>query len=108
MLLRELIRQIHTFPKEATVFAAQVAGRFTPESEALCLELTETESRAPIDEVAARRAPGKTYFLEIFVARDVLDGWKQMRGVTKLDADEATRVVLYYAEHDAWPAEGAG
>jgi hypothetical protein len=65
-----------------------------PESDAVCLELTEEESRTPIREVAARRTPGKAYFLEVFVAREVLDAWMAMRGVKQLDPAEATRVVV--------------
>jgi hypothetical protein len=108
MLLRDVIQQLDTLPEEATVFADRVGGHFTPESEAVCLELTEEESRTPIGEVAARRAPGKAYFLEVFVAREVLEGWVAMRGVKDLDPEEAARVVVHYAEHDAWPSHEAG
>ncbi len=103
MLLREGIQQLDRLPTEATFFAARVDGRFTPTSEAMCLELTEAERRSPVRDVAAKRAPGKDYFLEVFVAREALEGWRSMRGVDRLDPDEAARVVIHYAEHDAWP-----
>ena len=108
MLLHDVIQQLDGLPEEATVFAGRLGGHFTPASEAVCLELTEEESSTPIDEVAARRAPGKQYFLEVFVAREALEGWMSMRGVKALAPEEATGVIIHYAEHDAWPELEAG
>ena len=74
----------------------------------LSLELTDEERATPIVEVAAARAPGRHYFLEVFVAREALDDWRSMRGVERLPPEEETRVVIYYAENDAWPQFEAG
>jgi len=108
MLLSEAIRDLDTLSEDATLFAERVAGHFAPTSQALSLELTDEERRTPIAEVAARRAPGKQYFLEVFLVRETLDGWRSMRGVDHLAPEEATEVVIHYAENDAWPQLGAG
>jgi hypothetical protein len=108
MLLSEAIRDLDKLPEDATLFAERVEGHFAPTSQVLSIELTDEERATPVVEVAARRAPGKHYFLEVFVAREALAGWRSMRGVERLPPEEATRVVIHYAENDVWPQHRAG
>ena len=79
------------------IFAERIGGEFRPESAAVVLELSESELGRPIREVAAERVPGMEYFLEVFIAIEILEGL-QSKG-----AEFGTIVerVIYYAEYDA-------
>ena len=101
MLLREAIAKLNEWPDEATFFVQRISGEFRQESETVVLELTDDEIRRPIDEVAAERAPSKEYFLEVFVAREVLDGWRSNRRGDDPTLDQTLERIIYYAENDA-------
>jgi hypothetical protein len=108
MLLREAIRDLDALSLRATLFAELVDGHFSPASKVIALVLTDDDVSTPLREVAARRAPGMEYFLDVKIVRDALDGWRLIRLSEQVDADEATRVVIYYAENENWPAVSAG
>jgi len=74
MQLREAIVRLSEWPDMAMISAKRIDGEFRPESEAVVLELSEIELARPVREVAAERAPGMEYFLEIFIALEVVDG----------------------------------
>jgi hypothetical protein len=103
LLLIEAIRDLDNLPWGATLFAELIDGRFSPTSQVLSLELTDGDASTPIAEVAARRAPGKEYFLSVGVAREARDYWWVIRGGERLEPEEATRIVIYYAENHTWP-----
>lgn len=103
MLLREAIRDLDALSLRAMLFAELVDGHFSPTSRAIALELTDADVTTPIREVAARWAPGMEYFLDVRTARDALDYWRTIRLSEQLHADEATRVVIHYAENEDWP-----
>jgi hypothetical protein len=101
MTLRDAIAAIESFPVNATIYAVRIGGAFTGRSEVTVLELSEEEHALPVAEIATRRAPGKGYFLECTVAREVLDGWfRNHQGVTPA-LDEAVDRLIDYAENDA-------
>jgi len=108
MTLYEIIKSIASQPEEATIFAERINGKFRPESPAVLIEMTDEELTMPVQEVASRRAPGTEYFLEIFVAKDVLEGWQEHRQKAGITTEELTTVTIYYAENDAWPKETDG
>ena len=97
MHLREVIGELSKQPPEAMVFAERIEGEFRPESTAVVVELSEAEVGRPIREVAMERAPGMDYFLEVFLALDMLDGLRA-KGV---DLDAIVQRIIYYAERDA-------
>jgi hypothetical protein len=103
MKLREVIESIELFPEESTIFAERIGGQFLPESDAELYVLNDEESMKPIKEVAAVKAPGKEYFLEIFVVKEAIDGWKDYRSGNEVSVGELTGIVIFYAENDAWP-----
>jgi hypothetical protein len=45
---------------------------------------------------------GHHYLLEVDLALDVLGVWSDWRGAVTPTPEEATRAVIYYAEHDAY------
>jgi hypothetical protein len=85
----------------AMIFAKRIDGEFRPESEAVVLELSESELARPVREVAAERAPGMEYFLEIFIALEVIDGLKISQPHQKPSLEQIVERVIYYAEYDA-------
>ena len=101
MQLREAIVRLSEWPEMAMIFAARIAGEFRPESEAVVLELSESELARPVREVAAERAPGMEYFLEIFVALEVVDGLRISQPHQKPSLEQVIERVIYYAEYDA-------
>lgn len=108
MKLHKVIESIESFPEDATIFAERINGEFLSESEVELYELTDEEMTKPIKEVAAIRAPGKDYFLEVFVAKEAMDGWQEYRQSEVITPKEMTDVVIYYAENDAWPISDSG
>jgi len=103
MHLGEAIASLHECSREAVLFAERVGGEFRPESEAVALELSESELHRPIKDVAADRAPGKEYFLEVFVALDVLDDWRSNHPNQEPMLEQIVEAIIYYAQHDAYP-----
>jgi hypothetical protein len=108
MTLYEIIKSIESQQEEATIFAERVNGEFRPESRAVLIEMTHEELSMPVQEVALKRAPGTEYFLEIFVVKDVLEGWQEHRQKAETTPEELTAVTIYYAKNDAWPMESDG
>jgi len=103
MNLREAVSKLSALPEEATLFVERIAGRFRPESRVFVLELTDDELRQPVKEVAKIRAPGADYFLEVFIAREVVEGWRANHGGAEPNADQVLESVIFYAEYDAYP-----
>ncbi len=108
MKLQEVIEAIESFPESATIFAERIKGEFQPESEAILFELTDEETSKPIKEVAAIRTPGKEYLLEVFIAKEAIEGWQNYREGNEVPSSELTDVVIFYAENDAWPMPDEG
>jgi hypothetical protein len=73
-----------------------VRGPWAAEAEARLVQLDE-ESRPPAD----AEAGGHSYFLEASVAREVLDVLRSRP--TKSSLDDACKLLVYYAENDAYP-----
>ena len=97
MHLHEVIAGLSECPAESMIFAERIGGEFRPESAAVVLELSESELSRPVREVAAERAPSMEYFLEVFIALEMLDGLRS-KG-TELSA--IVERIIYYAENDA-------
>lgn len=108
MTLHEIIQSIDAQSEEATIFAERINGKFQPESRTVIIELTDDELAKPVTEVAASRAPGTDYFLEVFVAKEAMEGWQEYSQGVVITPKEMTDVVIYYAENDAWPMSDAG
>ena len=97
MHLREVIVGLRECPAETMIFAERIGGVFRPESAAVVAALSETELERPVREVAAERAPGMEYFLEVFLAFDMLEAMRA-KGA---DSDAIVQRIIDYAEHDA-------
>jgi hypothetical protein len=96
MHLHEVIAGLSECPAECMIFAERIGGEFRPESGAVVFELSESELSRPIREVAAERAPGMEYFLEVFIALEMLEGLRS----TGSDLGAIVERIIYYAEND--------
>jgi hypothetical protein len=85
----------------AILFAERIAGKFTPDSWARVVEMSDDDLRRPLKEVAAERAPGMEYFLEVEEAKYIVEGYTQnYRGGSPSPGEIVARVIEY-AEKDA-------
>ena len=96
MHLHEVIAGLSECPAETMIFAERIGGKFRSESGAVVLELSESELSRPIREVAAERAPGMEYFLEVFIALEMLEGLRS----TGAELGAIVERIIYYAEND--------
>ena len=96
MELREAIRTLDELPDDGTMYVEGDPTAWSPQSDtAVGVEDVESETEQHPPE-----AEGRRYFLEVAIAREVLDGW-----AGNLDheptLDEKIARVLYYARYDA-------
>lgn len=81
-----------THDRSPTIFARRP---WSPESDALVL------TDEAINGVAST-APDYAYLLEVDLAQEALEVWSAWRDNAHPSREEATRAVIYYAEHDAY------
>jgi hypothetical protein len=98
--LRNAVTSFDTLSAKSTLFAERIAGRFLPESRVVVLELSETELKRPVRDVALELAPGTDYFLEVDVAREFLRSWAQSLHPARPSIDQTVRRLIQYAEND--------
>ena len=101
MNLHDAIRQLDSLPADAILFVEPVNGVFSPESRTVALVLSDAELASPVASVAALRAPGTQYFLEVSVAKEVIEGWHQNHANAPVNDLAVLERVIYYAVNDA-------
>lgn len=99
MTVKECISKIDELNDDAVIYAKRIDGKFNSSSETVILELTEEEQDLPAATILKDKCPGFDYFLEIFLIKEVLDGYIQNNPSAGLSM-KADRIV-YYAEFDA-------
>jgi hypothetical protein len=99
--LRDAIAKLDQLSDTAVLFAERLSGQFKPNSRTVLLELSDADLERPVVEIAAERAPGTEYFLEIDEAQRVVAGFVQSRADDQPSLDEVVERVIYYAENDA-------
>jgi len=90
-------------PESGTMFAERIDGQILPESRVVVLQLTEEELNGPVAQVAGNRAPGTEYFLEISIAKGIIEGWQSNHAGQLPVLEKALEIIIYYAENDAYP-----
>ncbi|SRR6266498_4028006 len=101
MTLQDAIARLDQLSETATLFVERLSGEFKPNSRTVILELSDADLQRPVVEVAAERAPGTEYFLEIDEAQHVVAGFLESHAKGQPSLDEIVERVIYYAEHDA-------
>jgi hypothetical protein len=81
------------------VFAKKTDGKFSRDSDALILFLTEEEMDNDLQEIANSNCPEFVYFLEIFMIQDFMEDLKLLKEYNT-DAKIVDRII-YYGEFDA-------
>jgi hypothetical protein len=77
-----------------TIYVAQDA-QWTPSSAAMV-------SRAPGDGSMPPAADGSRYFLEVYLAKEVIDVWREWRGGREPTLVEMCEALIFYASRDAY------
>ena len=103
MNLKQAIEAIDELSEEATLFAERMDGEFQPESEVVLVNIGEDEPNRSVKEIAHEKAPGKEYFLEVFIIKEILEGWSDNHSGEMPSIQAALESVIYYAENDAYP-----
>jgi hypothetical protein len=83
-----------------TIYAFKVNGEWTSESPAVILN---NSSDGPAEQALPPEYAGYSYFLELEIVEEAIDGLKLQRPEDNLDEDEIVKAVIYYAEYDSWP-----
>lgn len=72
MKLSEIIKTIYAFDDEGTIFTERINGNYLDFSDSVVIEMTDEDLELKTAEGAAKRRPGKSYFLEVFLAKEFL------------------------------------
>ena len=99
MTLSEIIINCETYDEFSFVYAKRHNDKFLANSEAVVIELDESEMQTNTAEIAKEKCPGYDYFLEVFIIQDMFKDLKELEGY-KLDEKKIERVI-YNAENDA-------
>jgi hypothetical protein len=101
MNLLETISRIHELLEDGILFVEPIAGEFRHESRTVVWELSDSELSTPVASVAALRAPGTEYFLEVALVKEVNEGWQLAHPELSLNNPLTIQRVIYYAVLDA-------
>lgn len=94
MTLREIINDIEHISDDLAIFASKNDDWSLDLSAALVL----TSDMERIGD----KLEGLSYFLEVEIAKEVLNVWKEWRNGREPSEDERIKALLYYANYDAY------
>jgi len=98
MTLFEVISRLGEYSDDDMIFAAQTNGSWLPGSYAFVVPMAEDGRTTEIIEGIESK-----YFLEIDLAKEILEAWLDIAGKLSLSNEEKFKVALHYAERDTWP-----
>jgi len=90
--LSEVVASLGKFDREAAIYAVEP---WTADSEVMVMREPDAGGIPP-----AAAEKGMTYFIDIFIARDFLDGWQQNER-RPLCVEEQCAGLIHYAVYDA-------
>jgi hypothetical protein len=99
MDLRKVITDSSDINEDLVVYAKKIDGRFLSSSEAVLLQLTEEELDLKTNEIADRKCPGFSYFLEMFLVKEMMEEFENIE--PEKDIEQKIATVIHYAEFDA-------
>jgi hypothetical protein len=94
MKLREVIDNLEQFDDDLVVFVS-TESVWNPDSEAVLIPSPNLAERTG-------QLPRFSYFLEVEIAKDVLDVWRKWRNNREPTGEERLEAVLFYAENDTY------
>ena len=96
MTLAELIQQLRSLNDELTIYA-EASPQWQPASKAVArLNLDNTTQPINVDGVQLE------YLLEVFLAKEVIEGWSEWHGGQTPSVEQMCEAVIYYATYDAY------
>src|SRR5437773_12275081 len=98
MTLRDAIAMLEKLPETATLFVQRLSGEFQPQSLAMLVEMSDADLDRPVSEVAAKRAPGMEYFLEIEEVRHLVKGCLENYRSGSQTLDQIVPRVFYFQD----------
>ena len=98
MNLLEIIKSIDSFDDQGIVFAEPIEEKYSLNSNAEVLILSDDELAMHTDQVANIYCPGKHYFLEIGIINGLVKG---MQETGTSNYETICKRVISYAENDA-------
>jgi hypothetical protein len=81
------------------IFAELNENRFTPQSEAVVVEVNDSEAEMKWWDIAKLKCPGFNYFLEVDTVQDFMDDLEQLEEFKTAEAK--VNGVIHYKEFDA-------
>ncbi|HEY3332507.1 MAG TPA: hypothetical protein VGK19_20930 [Capsulimonadaceae bacterium] len=100
MKLIDIIEDLDNVSEDLIIYAAPVGGRWTAESPAALVPMPEDGERL---RRMGEDYEGMLYMIEVFLAKEVAEDWADRQNIAFLDEPTKLRVIVYYAEHDAYP-----
>lgn len=97
MTLAELLDDLDHLDGKLTIYAVK-----DPDWSANSLAVARLESDK--DEISDA-AHGMSYFLEVYIAREVMEEWADRHDGQEPTIDDKCRAIIYYAENDAYLPE---
>lgn len=81
------------------LYAARIEGQWTKDSPCVLVE----DPNYVADDYKSPPAPeGMEYFLEASIALEAIEAFEELSGNVSPSLEEKLKVVIYYAEHDAY------
>ncbi|MDQ5823872.1 MAG: hypothetical protein M3441_06610 [Chloroflexota bacterium] len=96
MMLAEVLQQLDTLTDELTIYA-EANPQWRPDSKAAA-HLNSGGTTQPINVDGAELE----YLLEVDIAREVINVWRQWHNGQSPSANEMCEAVIYYATQDAY------
>jgi hypothetical protein len=103
MKLKNVIENLEFLSEDGTVFAEKINGKFRPDSEAQLVEMAEEELEREKMKIAELKSQGFEYFLEVFIIREIIEGWQINHDGNLPSIEAALENIIFYAENDAYP-----
>lgn len=99
MTLQRVVADLDEIDEDLTIYIAS-GSEWTAESRVITA--LEPDDHTLPQEAAAL---DMEYFLEVFIAQDVLRAWQKWQEVKEVSLEKKLEILLYYAENDAYPPE---
>ena len=99
MTLEEIVGKLNSLDEELVIFVKRHDGNYSGLSEAVLLVLSEEEQEMKTFEIAAQKCPGFEYFLEVFIAKEVVEDLTESNNSEVLS--KKIERIIHYAEYDA-------
>ena len=99
MTLSDIINNCEAYNEFSYVFAKRKSDKFSANSEAVVIEIDDSELETNTTEIARQKCPGYDYFLEVFIIQEMYRELKELVEY-RLNEKKIERII-YYAENDA-------